>query len=679
MESYQTWLGEGPELSLLRMLGLFDRPADGRALEALLKAPAIPGLTESLTDLSPIDWRTILGRLRRARLLAGEDPHIPGQLDTHPLVREYFGEQLRSQQTDAWKECNRRLFHYYRTLAPQLPNSFREMEALFSAVISGCNAGLFREALHEVYIPRIQRGNACFAANVLGARGALLSALFHFFEDGRWGSLVATAVEGQRLTAEDQLFTLMQAGLYLTAARGMAAPEVRICYERAEPLCHSLNHPRLLYVALIGQWRFSLHTDKTSVALQIAQRVYSLAQEQNDAVLMVGALRALAATRYFLGNFESARQYALQALQIWRSGNVESYAEEYYAPAVGCLVYVAMSEWHLGEIASSQANMAEAISLAKELKDRNGLAYALSWAANLAVDEGNPAEVGRLAADLIELSTRHNFVHWVAAGAIWRGWACSASGDTEEGTRWTEQGVRDYRATGALLGLPRLLACKAEAFYLADRTAEALAAINEAEALAERLEQRDYFADLHRLRGVFLATMGAEETQIDASFQAAIRIAKEQKSVSLEKRAEVTTRNIVAKKQAGREDVDSGCHCDDFLRRQGTLGLKLFKRLLYHSKGDANLKRFRVTDPLNLQLPESLEGEPVAELIGASADLDLGHGEAQDDLLVQPLDIEQVDAMQNTILAGARQGDSEGQCAPWSRKNLKWIAEGLLG
>jgi hypothetical protein len=95
-------------------------------------------------------------------------------LDAHPLVREYFGEQLRSQQADAWKECNRRLYHYYRTLAPQLPNSFREMEPLFSAVICGCNAGLFREALHEVYIPRIQRGDSSFAANVLGARGALL-------------------------------------------------------------------------------------------------------------------------------------------------------------------------------------------------------------------------------------------------------------------------------------------------------------------------------------------------------------------------------------------------------------------------------------------------------------------------------------------------------------------------
>jgi len=66
--------------------------------------------------------------------------------------------------------------------------------------------------------------------------------------------------EKQNLTAEDQLFILMQAGLYLTATRGMGAPEARICYERAEPLCNSLNRPQLLYGALMGQWRYSLMT-----------------------------------------------------------------------------------------------------------------------------------------------------------------------------------------------------------------------------------------------------------------------------------------------------------------------------------------------------------------------------------------------------------------------------------
>src|SRR6202008_4132274 len=104
-------------------------------------------------------------------------------------------EQLRSQRTGAWKECNRRLYQYYQALAPQLPDSFKEMEPLFLAVVCGCHAGLFREALREVYIPRIQRGNASFAAKVLGARGALLSVLAHFFEQGCWGSPVQVGAE----------------------------------------------------------------------------------------------------------------------------------------------------------------------------------------------------------------------------------------------------------------------------------------------------------------------------------------------------------------------------------------------------------------------------------------------------------------------------------------------------
>jgi len=86
----------------------------------------------------------------------------------------------------------RRLRRRYRTVSGRWSH-------FFSAVICGCNAGLFREALHEVYIPRIQRGNACFAANGLEARGPLLSVLVHFFEHGRWGSLAETAIEGQSL------------------------------------------------------------------------------------------------------------------------------------------------------------------------------------------------------------------------------------------------------------------------------------------------------------------------------------------------------------------------------------------------------------------------------------------------------------------------------------------------
>jgi predicted ATPase len=401
-------------------------------------------------------------------------------------------------------------------------------------------AGLYHEALHEVYIPRIQRGDAFFAAKVLGVRGPLLSVLTHFFERGRWDSPVQMDVSGQGLTAEDQLFILMQAGLFLTATRGFSAPEVRICHERAEPLCRSLNRPVLLYFVLKSQWRYSIWTDKLAATMQIANRVHSLAQELNDSALMIGACRALAVPLYFLGDFKSSRQYATRGVQMWRSGCVQSHVEDINAPVVICLCFRALSEWQFGAIAPCQVTITEAISLAKELNDMHALALALYFAGFLAHFEHNHAEVERLASDLIELSTRQTFATFLPVGAILRGWARSASGDTAEGISWIEDGIGAHRANGSILTMPYLLALKAEALYFADRVSEALEAITEAEEAVERSEERWWRAELHRLRGVFLTAIGADETQIEASFYAAISTAREQKSISLAKRAEAS-------------------------------------------------------------------------------------------------------------------------------------------
>ena len=184
--------------------------------------------------------------------------------------------------------------------------------------------------------------------------------------------------------------------------------------------------------------------------------------------------------------------------------------------------------------------MAEAISIAKMLNDMHGLAVALLNAAILGYLQRNPVEVERCVSDLIELSTRHNFSQWLALGAVLRGWARSASGDTAEGISWIEHGMGDWRATGSTLGVPFHLVLKAEALYLEDRTTEALEAIRETQELIERSGERWWCAELHRLRGVFLGAMGADEIQIEASFHAAIKTAKEQKSVSLAARAEAS-------------------------------------------------------------------------------------------------------------------------------------------
>jgi len=223
-------------------------------------------------------------------------------------------------------------------------------------------------------------------------------------------------------------------------------------------LCHSLNRPLLLYAALRGQFRFSNNGDRVSASLQIAKRIYALAQQQNEPALMIGACTALTITHYQLGDFETSAQYVKQGLDIWRSGGAQSAPEEVDVPAGARLYFDALLKWHSGETASAQATIEEAISLAKELNDMHGLAIALYIAAVLAQLEGKPAEVERLASEVIELSTRQNFAQWLAAGAILRGWARSVLGNTTEGIACIDDGIGDYRARGAMRAVPYFLA-----------------------------------------------------------------------------------------------------------------------------------------------------------------------------------------------------------------------------
>src|SRR5215831_4237744 len=84
-------------------------------------------------------------------------------------------------------------------------------------------------------------------------------------------------------------------------------------------LCHSLNCPRLLFVALMAQWHYSLITDKLTATLQVAKRVYSLAQQQNDsAIIMVLAGQALDEVRRELGR-DGVSDFQRRAMELARN------------------------------------------------------------------------------------------------------------------------------------------------------------------------------------------------------------------------------------------------------------------------------------------------------------------------------------------------------------------------
>jgi len=209
MESYERLYEGKPELNILYIMGLFDRPAEKGAIDELRKEPVIKGLTDSLKDISNEDWMIALANLRTARLLAEEDPNRPDDLDCHPLIREHFGEKLKANEK-AWKEAHSRLYEWYKSTAKEYPDTIEEMAPLYSAVSHGCHAGRYQEALDKVYYQRIQRGQEAFNAKMLGAMGSELSMLSGFF-DPPWSRIA------DGLSEPAKAFVLNAAGFCLRA------------------------------------------------------------------------------------------------------------------------------------------------------------------------------------------------------------------------------------------------------------------------------------------------------------------------------------------------------------------------------------------------------------------------------------------------------------------------------
>ena len=217
MAAYEKWLsGSGEagrqEVAILRMLGLFDRPADATCLAALRREP-IPGLTEPLDDLDDEEWECCISDLESMGLISAHREQGIGliSLDAHPLLREYFAHQLREQQPDAWRAAHGRLFEHLcaNTKEGDRP-TLADLQPLYQAVAHGCLAGLQQWACDEVYFARINRRKEGYSAKKLGAFGSDLGAVACFF-DQPWQRVSPALAYG------DQAWLLNQAAFHLSA------------------------------------------------------------------------------------------------------------------------------------------------------------------------------------------------------------------------------------------------------------------------------------------------------------------------------------------------------------------------------------------------------------------------------------------------------------------------------
>jgi hypothetical protein len=142
MASYEAWFEQQDDTGraavvILRLMGLFNRPADAGCLAALRAEPTIPSLTEALfvggnDEMRDELWQRAIERLRAARLLADDEGGI-GTLDAHRSVREHFSIQL-NVQPEAGREAHRRLYEHLKSVPKhELPDNLNDMMPLYHA------------------------------------------------------------------------------------------------------------------------------------------------------------------------------------------------------------------------------------------------------------------------------------------------------------------------------------------------------------------------------------------------------------------------------------------------------------------------------------------------------------------------------------------------------------------
>ena len=325
MATYATWLernGELDELTILRLIGLFDRPADPDAMKALLADPGMRTFTGALEQGSDA-WNDAVGALREMGLLNREFPDQPGTLDAHPLVREHFRDELRKDHQDWWLQGNRTLFGFYQTQAPERPETSKQMNSLYAAVTHGCAAGRHQEVFDDVLLPRVWRDRRTnFSTRRLGMTGSDLVALSNYFYPQQWMQLrtPALSARARTLVLTNAGVRLRQLGRLVDARDSFGAvvreidPQAAQAEESEDASYAASQYCELLVIA--GKlWGGA---DESEGALFNGKRAVEFADRGDDAYFKMHSRISLAEVHFMLNDLEQADALFEQAMAIDR-------------------------------------------------------------------------------------------------------------------------------------------------------------------------------------------------------------------------------------------------------------------------------------------------------------------------------------------------------------------------
>jgi predicted ATPase len=171
-------------------------------------------------------------------------------------------------------------------------------------------------------------------------------------------------------------------GASLIATKGYAAPEVGEIYTSARQLCEHLEDPYQLFPVVRGLWNYYLVRAELQTAHELGEQLLTLAQQVQDAAMLVASRRALGTTLFYLGAASTALTHFTQGIALYDPQQHRASAFLYGENAgVICHTYTAWALWYLGYPDQGLTRSHEAVTLARQSAHPFSLGFALNWAA----------------------------------------------------------------------------------------------------------------------------------------------------------------------------------------------------------------------------------------------------------------------------------------------------------
>jgi predicted ATPase len=321
---------------------------------------------------------------------------------------------------------------------------------------------------------------------------------------------------------------------------------------------------------LFGLFRFYHVRVELQTAHELGEQLLHLAQQTGDPTSLLQAHMALALTSYSLGELTSARAHFEQGLALYDPQQQQAYPALFgHDPAVASHSFLAQVLWVLGYPDQALKESHKSLALAEELAQPFNLAWALCFAATVHQYRREAQAARERAEAAMALCIEHEFPQWLAMARMIQSWALAEQGQAEgeAAVLQIRQGLADWRATGAKLGLPAFLVLLVELHLGLGQAEEGLSVVAEGMEAAEAHREHWWEPELHRLRGELLLLQGDETEAFNCSarsptaaaeaetcFQHAIEVARSQQAKSLELRAAMSLSRLW-QQQGQREEA----------------------------------------------------------------------------------------------------------------------------